>query len=335
MLDLSKERVLVTGAHGFLGRHVVKRLKSLGCNISPLNAPYHVDGYDLRNENDCDGMLYLNRSTVCIHLAATCGGIGANQDNPAGMIDDNLQMGMNVIRLCAQRNVKLVLLGSVCSYPKHCPVPFKESDLFNGYPEETNAPYGIAKRTLFAMADAYHRQHGLKVACLLPANLYGPGDHFEESRSHVTPALVKRFVEAKEASDGPLFNEHKEITRPPGTNSVKLWGTGKATRDFLYVEDAADAIVRAAERIDTPEPLNIGTGKECSIQGLAEVVAGVVGYSGGIEWDHSKPSGQPRRCLDTSRAKQLLDWEASTGLVEGLRRTVEWYLANRKEPANA
>ncbi len=232
------------------------------------------------------------------------------------MIHDNLLMACNVVRSAAECPTvkKLVLVGSVCSYPKYCPTPFQESDLWNGYPEETNAPYGIAKRALFELAGAYHRQYGLNVACLLPANLYGPGDSFDEAKSHVIPAIIRKFVDAQE-SDAP---------------NVTLWGTGQASRDFLYVEDCAQAITRAAERLETPEPVNIGTGREVRIAELAETVAQAVGYQGEIVWDTSRPDGQPRRVLDISRARAQLDFEAGTSLAEGLRKTVDWYLAHSR-----
>ena len=227
--------------------------------------------------------------TVIMHLAAVCGGIGANQARPAEMIHDNLLMACHVVRAASENShvKKLVLVGSVCGYPKFTPTPFREEDLWNGYPEETNAPYGIAKRALFELAGAYHRQYGLHAACLLPANLYGPGDSFDDAKSHVIPAIIRKFVEAQES----------------GAPSVTLWGTGAASRDFLYVKDCADAIIAAAERLDTPDPINIGTGREVRIAQLAETIADVVGYRGELVWDTSKPDGQPRRCLDVSRAR--------------------------------
>jgi GDP-L-fucose synthase len=310
VLDLSQERVLVTGGTGFLGRHLCARLESGAGDVLGVGRRQcrFSDGESFRN------LLARHRSTVVIHLAATCGGIGANQAQPAEMIHDNLLMACHVVRSAAHSPTvkKLVLIGSVCAYPKFCKTPFQETDLWNGYPEETNAPYGIAKRALFELAGAYHRQYGLKVACLLPANLYGPGDSFDDAKSHVIPAMIRKFVEARDA----------------GASSVTLWGTGTASRDFLYVEDCAEAIELAAERLDVPDPVNLGTGREVRISQLAETIGEIVGYRGEINWDAGRPDGQPRRCLDVSRAKSLLDWEASTFLAEGLRKTVEWYLAD-------
>jgi GDP-L-fucose synthase len=312
VLDLSQERVLVTGGTGFLGRHLCARLESGGGEVLGIGR----QEFRFSNSESFANLLQAHRSTVVVHLAAVCGGIGANQARPAEMIHDNLLMACHVVRSASECPTlkKLVLLGSVCAYPKFCPTPFKESDLWNGYPEETNAPYGIAKRALFELAGAYHRQYGLKVACLMPANLYGPGDSFDEAKSHVIPAMIRKFVEARES----------------GAASVTLWGTGTASRDFLYVEDCAEAITVAAERLESPEPINIGTGREVRIAELAETIAEIVGYGGKIIWDASRPDGQPRRRLDVSRAQSLLDWNASTDLAEGLRKTVQWYLANAR-----
>ena len=312
MLDLRQERVLVTGGTGFLGRHLCERLGHFAGNVFRAGR----EDCEFSNSETFGNLLKAQRSTVVVHLAAVCGGIGANQARPAEMIHDNLLMACNVVKSAAKTKTvkKLVLVGSVCSYPKYCPTPFKESDLWNGYPEETNAPYGIAKRALFELAGAYHRQYGLKVACLLPANLYGPGDSFDDAKSHVIPALIRKFIEAQES----------------GAASVTLWGTGTASRDFLYVEDCADAIVRAAERLETPEPINLGTNEEVRIVQLAETIAEIVGFRGEIIWDSSRPDGQPRRCLDVSRAKSALDWTSSTNLASGLNKTVEWYLTNNR-----
>ena len=317
MRSLKGERILLTGANGFLGRHVRRRLELFGANVyGPPRGEMDLLLGDLELEGHYD---------LIIHAAAFCGGIGLNATHPAEMFTANLRMGQAVIEHCRVYGSRLILLGSVCSYPKHCPTPFKESDLWNGYPEETNAAYGIAKRTIFEMASAYHRQYGMRVACLLPANLFGPGDHFEPERSHVIPAIIRKMLEAKET----------------GAESVTLWGTGTPTREFLYVEDAAEAIVRAAERIETPEPINVGTQIEVSIRHIAELIREVVfGHNEQsllprIEWDHSRPDGQPRRRLDCTRVRELLDWGATVALRDGIERTVAWYLANREQPAHA
>ena len=303
-LDLIKKRILVTGGTGFLGQHIMRKLNRVCLHAKGIGREF-----DLRNLDDTSQILSEFRPDIIIHLAATCGGIGANRAAPAQMIHDNLMMGANLVSACAatQHSIKIIAVGSVCSYPADTPVPFKESDLWNGYPEPTNAPYGIAKRVLWSLLDAYHRQYGLKCAYLIPANLYGPGDHFDLETSHVIPAMIRKFCEAE-----------------PRRAMVTLWGTGAPTRDFLYVEDCAEAIIRAAQRIDMPQPINLGTGVETSISFLAAQIGQFVGYDGPVEFDTSKPDGQQRRCLDTLRAKELLDWQANTPLSEGLRRTVEW-----------
>ncbi len=315
MLDLKQQRVLVTGGHGFLGRHVCAKLADMGVEMW---APSH-DEVCLGVEGETAKILEYSPGVV-IHLAAHCGGIGANAADPGGMFRENIEMGTDLIHLCGLYQINLVLLGTVCSYPKHCPVPFKESDLWNGYPEETNAPYGIAKRALFEMARAYHQQYGLKCACLLPANLYGPGDNFDLETSHVIPAMIRKFVEAKES----------------GSPEIPLWGNGLASREFLFVEDAAEAIVKAAEVVDDPNPVNLGTGREIRIDELACFIQRATDHRlAWFRWQDEKPNGQPRRCLDTSRAKQLLKWEAKTSLEDGLRKTIGWYLEHRKELVTA
>lgn len=344
-LDLKQQRVLITGGGGFLGRHVCAKLADMGVEMwapssDEMNCVW-LDGEDSYGIGDRSLDTYFDRlrPTVVIHLAANCGGIGKNQAAPADMFHDNMLMGFNILEMCRIYSARLVLVGTVCSYPKHCHVPFKESDLWNGYPEETNAPYGIAKRALFEMARAYHQQYGLKVACLLPANLYGPGDNFDLETSHVIPAMIRKFVDENETKSG----------------SVDLWGSGEATREFLYVEDAAEAVIRAAEIIDSSEPINIGTGQERSIHVLAKLIHAIVNkpdidvrsgvwtheaervmfpHFTRMNWDISKPDGQPRRCLDTSRAKELMGWEAKTDLETGLRKTINWYLEHRKEPVS-
>lgn len=306
MTSLHGKRVLVTGGSGFLGQHVVARL--------PQDSVRGVGSeYDLRGPLSTWELFDQSRPQVVIHLAAVCGGIGANRAEPGRFLHDNLAMGMNVLEACRKWRVgKVVLVGTCCSYPKHCPVPFREETLWDGYPEETNAPYGLAKRMLFAQAEAYHQQYGLNTISLIPANLYGPGDNLDLQTSHVIPALIRKFVEARES----------------GAPSVTLWGTGTVTREFLYVEDAAAAIVYAAE-CTWCAPTNIGTGREVSIAELAALVRDATGFAGEIVWDASMPDGQPRRCLDVSRAKKMFGWEAVTPLEDGLRRTVAWYEANR------
>ncbi len=314
MLDLTKETVFITGGHGFLGRHVVRKLREMGCDVI---APTH-EQCDLLNWRDDDFGNSLPwgigaSQPVVIHLAATCGGIGDNQARPADMALENMAMALNLIWNSEKRIKKLVCVGSVCAYPENTPCPFKEEDLHNGYPEPTNAPYGIAKRATWTLLDAYHRQYGLKCAYLIPANLYGPGDNFDLETSHVIPAMIRKFVEASETG-----------------GMLTLWGDGTPTRDFLYVEDAADAVIRAAECVDTPEPINVGTGIETSMDKLAYKVDFTVDLEASLEgkrwqWDNTKPNGQQRRVLDTTRAKERMGWEAKTGLMDGLRATVDWY----------
>ena len=305
-------RVTVTGGAGFLGRQVVRRLEGLGANVF---TPRSRD-YDLTNGDAAGSMIADADPQLIIHLAATVGGIGANQVNPGHFFYANMAMGMNVIeqaRLSGSVE-KIVLAGTTCSYPKFTPVPFNEDELWNGYPEETNAPYGIAKRALIAMGVAYRKQYGLNTVCLLPANLYGPGDNFDLESSHVIPALIRKFIEARERGGG-----------------VTLWGTGTASREFLFVQDAADAFVAAAEKYDGAGPVNIGTGQEITIKDLAVTIAEETGYAGEIAWDESRPDGQPRRCLDTTRARELFGFEASTDLSEGIRQTVDWFKAHGHE----
>lgn len=297
-------RVLVTGASGFLGRHVCRALEEAGHETDV--ALFDLRGGFWPRHGSIDGS---DRPEAVVHLAATVGGIGANQAIPANMIEDNLLMAVTVARACVEREIPLVAVGSVCAYPKWCPIPFRESDLFNGYPEETNAPYGIAKRALLELCRAYRRQYGLQYTYLIPANLYGPGDHFEGDGTHVIPAMIAKMCS--------------------GEDPVTLWGDGSPTREFLYVEDAARAIVAAVGQ-DIPEPINIGTGREVGIGMLAEMVAVACGYGGEIRWDNSRPNGQPRRRLDVSRARELLGWEAQTDLMDGLVKTAEWYKCQRR-----
>jgi GDP-L-fucose synthase len=308
---LRGRRVLVTGGHGFLGRHLLPIVEAAAGG--PVAAPRRSE-FDLADRAAVRGMLEAHRPEVVLHLAARVGGIGANRRNPGLYFHENLAMGLHLLEEARLRGVRrLLLLGTICSYPKITPVPFREEDLWNGYPEETNAPYGVAKKALLVMARAYREQYGLDAVSVLPVNLYGPGDHFDLEDSHVVPALVRKMVEAAERGDP----------------EVEIWGTGRPTREFLYVEDAAEGILRAAESLQGPEPVNLGAGREISIADLAAMVAAEAGFRGALRFDPSRPDGQPRRCLDTSRAEALLGWKARTPLREGIRRTVAWFRAHR------
>jgi GDP-L-fucose synthase len=305
--------ILVTGGHGFLGSYVVEKLRERGYLVF---AP-HSNLYDLRKQADIDAMFHVVRPDKVIHLAAACGGIGANQEYSGKFFYDNIMMGAQMLEAARVSGVsKFVQIGTACSYPKHTPVPFKEEDLWNGFPESTNGAYGVAKRALLTMCQAYRAQYGVNAVYLILTNLYGPRDEFRPHRSHAVAALIKKCVDAK-------CNGDSEIT---------VWGDGTATREFLYVEDAADAIVMAMEKYDGGEPVNIGGGQEVSILELTRTIAGIVGYSGNIRFDPSKPNGQPKRRLDVSKAKNLFGFESKTSLGEGLSKTVEWYL---KEGSNA
>jgi GDP-L-fucose synthase len=297
-------RTLVTGGGGFLGSHLVERLRADGHD--PFVAR-RVD-YDLTRRDDAERLFADARPELVFHLAAEVGGIGANQANPGRYWYANLMMGTHVLELSRLGGVeKVVLAGTVCAYPKHTPVPFREADLWNGYPEETNAPYGLAKKTLLVGAQAYREQYGLNAIFLLPGNLYGPGDNFDLETSHAAAALVRKMVD--------------------GGDRVVLWGDGSPTREWLFVKDCAEALVLAAERYDGADPVNIGTGQDVSIRELAETIAELTGFEGEIVWDTSMPNGQPRRRLDTSRARELFGFEARTGLREGLAQTIVWYRA--------
>lgn len=312
-LDWSRARVCVTGGAGFLGRFVCDKLRRRGVADERLFIPRRRD-YDLTVEADVARMYDDARPDVVIHLAAEVGGIGANRDHPGRFFFANAAMGLHLIEQGRRRGIgKFVQTGTVCAYPKFAPVPFREDDLWNGYPEQTNAPYGVAKKALFVMLDAYRREYGLRSAVVVPVNLYGPHDNFDLHTSHVIPALIRKCVEARDA----------------GAAAITCWGTGSASREFLYVEDAAEGIVTAAQRIDDPTPINLGTGQEIAIRDLVERIAGLCGFQGRIEWDATRPDGQPRRCLDVGKARRLMNWQAHVSFDEGLRRTIDWFERNR------
>lgn len=306
-IDWSQKTVLVTGGHGFLGQVVCRELRRRGCR--EVVAPQRCDT-DLLDSDEVSMELEHTQPQIVFHLAAEVGGIGANQAKPGRMFCANMTMGLNVIEAARIQGVeKFVQVGTACSYPENAVVPFHESCLWNGYPEPTNAPYGIAKRALGTMLEAYRDQYGFDGVHVILANLYGPGDNFDPETSHVIPALIRKFHEAKRQ----------------GQASVTCWGTGHATRDFLYVEDAAEAVILAAEQLDDSEPVNIGSGHEISIRELAYHITGLIRFDGAIEWDTSRPDGQPRRRLDTLKATERLRWVAHTRLDTGLRRTIEWW----------
>lgn len=298
-----KIRFLVTGGEGFLGRRVVARL-GRACAVVR-----HAD-YDLTRETDVRRLFRAYAPDTVIHMAAEVGGIGANRDNPGRFFYRNLMMGALMMEYARRAGVrKFVSIGTICCYPKHTPVPFREETLWDGYPEETNAPYGLAKKMLLVQGQAYRQQYGMNTVFLLPVNLYGPGDNFDPASSHVIPALIRKCLLAQAA----------------GAREVEIWGTGRATREFLYVDDCARAIVLAARRYDSPDPVNIGAGCEISIRALAQQIARLTGFTGKLVWDRSKPDGQPRRCLDTSRARRAFGFRATTPFATGLRRTIAWY----------
>ncbi|MEY4116973.1 MAG: GDP-L-fucose synthase [Planctomycetota bacterium] len=314
--SLAGARVVVTGGSGFLGRSVVARLRAR--RVTDIQIPRRTE-FDLTRDGDADRMYRELKPDIVLHLAAEVGGIGANQANPGRYFFANMAMALHLIEGARRHGLrKFVQVGTICAYPKHTPVPFREDDLWNGYPEETNAPYGVAKKAALVMLDGYRRQYGLASAYLLPVNLYGPWDNFDPSTSHVIPALIRKCLEAVERGD----------------ESITCWGTGAASREFLFVDDAAEGVVRAAEAMDEPLPINLGTGSEIAIRDLVGLVASACGFNGGIRWDHSKPDGQPRRCVDASRARELLGWQARTALADGLRETVQWYRANRSHRAS-
>ena len=309
MTELSTERIVITGGTGFLGRHLQKQLLNLGVPEENLLIPL-IEDYDLTSQADVIRMYDNMAPSVVIHLAAEVGGIGANRENPGRFFYANMAMGLHLIEHARLRKIKkFVQVGTICAYPKFTPVPFKEENLWDGYPEETNAPYGIAKKALLVMLQAYRQQYDLNGIYLLPVNLYGPGDNFDLRTSHVIPALIRKFCEAMDA----------------GNEEVLVWGTGSASREFLYIEDAARAITMAVQKYDGAEPVNLGAGFEITIKALTEKIQQLTGFKGKLNWDTSKPDGQPRRSLDTSRAKELFGFEAKMPFDEGLNITIQWW----------
>ena len=306
-------KCLVTGSNGFLGTFVTKELEKKYKKDIEIFYPRSYE-YDLIDRNMVDDMYAEYKPNVVIHLAAEVGGIGANMENPGRFFYANASMGINMVEGARLNNVdKFIFVSTVCGYPKYANAPFLEDEMWNGYPEETNAPYGIAKKGVMVMLDGYYRQYGLKSATLVPTNLYGPNDHFDPKISHVIPALIKKFVDAKDT----------------GEKVVNIWGDGTATREFLYVEDAARGIVAAVDKVNVPTPINLGSGHEISINDLAIKIKNNVGFKGDIQYETNKPNGQPRRFLDTQRAKDLLEWKAKVSFDDGIRNTVEWFMKNR------
>ncbi|HEX4053527.1 MAG TPA: GDP-L-fucose synthase [Tepidisphaeraceae bacterium] len=307
------DRIVVTGGAGFVGSFVVEILRARG--YQNIFIPRRKD-FDLTREADAQRLYREFRPDIVMHLAAEVGGIGANRDNPGRFFFANLAMGLHLIELARINAVKkFVQIGTICAYPKFTPVPFRESELWNGYPEETNAPYGVAKKSLLVMCQAYREQYGLNAIYLLPVNLYGPRDNFHPHSSHVIPALIRKCVEARLA----------------GQKQITAWGTGSASREFLYVEDCARGIVLSLEKYDSPDPMNLGSGREITIKDLTELIARLSNFTGKIEWDPSKPDGQPRRCLDVSRAKTAIGFTAETSLENGLKKTIAWFESHRGE----
>ncbi|HPL81089.1 MAG TPA: GDP-L-fucose synthase [Anaerolineaceae bacterium] len=310
-LDLSQKRLCVTGGAGFLGKHLIARLEHYGAK--DIFVPRSAD-YDLVKGDDIARMIDDARPDIIIHLAAKVGGIGANMEKPGEFFYDNLMMGVQLIHQAWQRGVeKFVAIGTICAYPKYTPIPFKEEEIWNGYPEETNAPYGLAKKMLLVQSQSYREQYGYNSIFLLPVNLYGPGDNFNPASSHVIPALIRKFLEAKERGD----------------KQIVAWGDGSPTREFIYAEDAAEGIVLATMRYNSSDPVNIGSSFEISIKDLTETIARLCDFEGDVVWDTSKPNGQPRRKLDTTRAKERFGFEAKTDFEEGLKKTIAWYKEER------
>src|SRR5450631_4011508 len=312
MIDLTNKRIVVTGGAGFLGRHLTDRLKLAGCRN--VIVPIHKE-YDLTRMDVIERLFAEHKPEVLIHMAAVVGGIGANRENPGRFFYENAVMGIQLIETARRYGLeKTIVLGTICAYPKFTPVPFREEAIWDGYPEETNAPYGLAKKMMLVQCQAYREQYGMNAIFLLPVNLYGPGDNFDLESSHVIPALIRKCVEAVKS----------------GSREIVLWGDGSATREFLYVEDAVEGILLAAGHYDKSEPVNLGSGMEISIRDLATTIAEMTGFTGKIVWDTSKPNGQPRRCLDVTRAEQEFKFHAATPFDVGLRATINWYLGSIK-----
>ena len=312
MIDLTRKRIVVTGGAGFLGKHVISRLDQAGCR--DVSVPLHKE-YDLTRADAIERLFDERKPEVLIHMAAVVGGIGANRENPGRYFYENAIMGIQLIEFARRSGVeKVVVLGTICAYPKFTPVPFHEEALWDGYPEETNAPYGLAKKMMLVQCQSYREQYGMNGIFLLPVNLYGPHDNFDLNSSHVIPALIRKCVEAVNT----------------GSKEIVLWGDGTPTREFLYVEDAAEGIFLAATHYDKPEPVNLGSGMEISIHELATTIARMTGFNGKIVWDTSRPNGQPRRCLDVTRAEQEFKFRAATPFEVGLQKTIEWYCGSLK-----
>jgi len=334
MIDLTKKRITVTGGKGFLGAHIIRKLKEdRKCpNVMIADLPE----YDLRKLSDIKRMYKEQNPDIVIHLAAVVGGIGANKENPGKFFYDNAIMGIQLIHEGYLSDIeKFVILGTICCYPKHTPVPFKEENLWDGYPEETNAPYGLAKKMLLVQSQAYRQQYGFNSIFLMPVNLYGPGDNFDPKSSHVIPALIKKIIDAmggKELARQRIQNinnpneRKKRNEHEKRDNPITVWGTGNASREFIYVEDAAEGIILATEKYDKSEPVNIGAGFEITIKDLVEVIVELTGFEGKVIWDTSKPDGQPRRMLDTTRGKNEFDFGSVVALEDGLKCTIDWFV---------
>jgi len=331
MLDLSKKRITITGGKGFLGTHLVRKLREeRKCpNVFIVDLPE----YDLRTLDGIRSMFDDQKPDIVIHLAAVVGGIGANKENPGRFFYDNAIMGIQLIHEAYLRDIeKFVILGTICCYPKFTPVPFKEENLWDGYPEETNAPYGLAKKMLLVQSQAYRQQYGFNSIFLMPVNLYGPGDNFDPKSSHVIPALIKKVVDAMGGKEAArqimqgINNPNKRNKRYKRDEPIVVWGTGKASREFIYVEDAAEGIILATEKYNKPDPVNLGAGFEIKIKDLVELIVNLAGFNGEIKWDTSKPDGQPRRMLNKSKAEKEFGFKANTSFKDGLNKTIEWYI---------